>query len=110
PGDARRREAARTEAVLRQRRETIGTLVAEAERNPSRRVEAVRARLKQQLEELLEASPALDPQRLHQEAALLATKADIREELDRLSAHVAVIKAMLDGGGPVGRKLDFLRS
>jgi len=47
-------------------------------------------------------------ERLEQEAALLATKADIREELDRLSAHVEQARALLSAGGPVGRKLDFL--
>ena len=57
---------------------------------------------------LLEASQALDPQRLHQEAALLAVKADIREEIDRLHAHVAALRLLLDQGGPIGRKLDFL--
>ena len=49
-----------------------------------------------------------DPDRLHQEAILLATKADIREELDRLAAHVAQARKLIADGGPVGRKLDFL--
>ena len=57
---------------------------------------------------LLEASQRFDPDRLHQEAILLATKADIREELDRLAAHVAQARKLLADGGPVGRKLDFL--
>ena len=50
----------------------------------------------------------LDPDRLHQEAILIASKADIREELDRLAAHVAQIEGLLRTGGPVGRRLDFL--
>jgi uncharacterized protein (TIGR00255 family) len=57
---------------------------------------------------LLEAAPALDPARLHQEAALLATRADIREEIDRLTAHVAAARTYLAQGSPIGRQLDFL--
>ena len=48
------------------------------------------------------------PDRLHQEAILIASKADIREELDRLAAHVAQARHLIDAGGPAGRKLDFL--
>ena len=48
------------------------------------------------------------PDRLHQEAILIASKADIREELDRLVAHVAQARRLIDAGGPAGRKLDFL--
>jgi len=58
--------------------------------------------------ELLEASQRFDADRLHQEAIMLATKIDIREELDRLAAHVAQAKKLLADGGPIGRKLDFL--
>jgi uncharacterized protein (TIGR00255 family) len=65
-------------------------------------------RLRQQLEALLGQSPLPAPERLAQEAALLAAKADVREELDRLSAHVAAIRALIQAGGAVGRKLDFL--
>ena len=68
----------------------------------------MRARLRQQIALLLENISAFDPQRLHQEAVLLAVKADIREELDRLSAHVASARALLSNAGPVGRRLDFL--
>jgi uncharacterized protein (TIGR00255 family) len=49
-----------------------------------------------------------DPQRLHQEAVFLATKADIREELDRLHAHVAAARDLMGTGGAIGRRLDFL--
>ena len=56
----------------------------------------------------MDASPGLGEDRLMQEALLLATKADIREELDRLTAHVASARSLLSEGGPVGRKLDFL--
>jgi uncharacterized protein (TIGR00255 family) len=57
---------------------------------------------------LLDGTAALDRDRLHAEAALLATKADLREEIDRLKAHVAAARELLAKGGPVGRKLDFL--
>ena len=57
---------------------------------------------------LLDASSRFDSDRLHQEAILIATKADIREELDRLAAHVAQARKFLSGGGAVGRRLDFL--
>lgn len=87
---------------------TIARLTAEAESHPGRSVEAIRARLETQVRALLDASPALEPQRLHQEAALLAVRADIREEIDRLHAHVAALRDLLEQGGAIGRKLDFL--
>ena len=86
----------------------IEALTHEAETNPSRQPAAVREKLTQQIRTLTEAAPALDPDRLHQEAILLAAKADIREELDRLNAHTAAARSLLTVGGPVGRKLDFL--
>jgi uncharacterized protein (TIGR00255 family) len=57
---------------------------------------------------LLDASPALPEERLAQEAALLVARADIREELDRLAAHVAQARKLIAGGGAIGRRLDFL--
>ncbi len=69
---------------------------------------AVRARLEAQLQPLLEAVPALSEERLAQEVALIAGRADIREELDRLAAHIAAARDLVTAGGPVGRKLDFL--
>jgi len=56
----------------------------------------------------VENSDRFDPDRLHQEAILIATKIDVREELDRLTAHVAAATKMLRDGGAVGRRLDFL--
>jgi uncharacterized protein (TIGR00255 family) len=69
---------------------------------------AIAERLTQQLTALLGQSPLPGADRLAQEAALLASKADVREELDRLAAHVAAARALIQTGGPVGRKLDFL--
>jgi len=57
---------------------------------------------------LLDGSTRLDPDRLHQEAILIASKADVREELDRLASHVGQIDKLILQGGAVGRRLDFL--
>jgi uncharacterized protein (TIGR00255 family) len=95
-------------AVLDEQLGRIGTAVAAAEANPARRPEAIRARLAEQVAHLLDAAQGLDPQRLHQEAALLSARADIREELDRLTTHVAAARALLAEGGACGRRLDFL--
>ena len=106
--EARASEGRALEAVLRGHLDTIARLTKDAEAHPARGVDAIRERIAAQVALLLEASQALDPQRLHQEAALLAVKADIREEIDRLHAHVAALRLLLDQGGPIGRKLDFL--
>jgi uncharacterized protein (TIGR00255 family) len=87
---------------------TLERLVAAAEACPARQPEAIRARLESQVAALMGSAPALDPGRLHQEAALLAARADIREELDRLSAHIEAARTVLRDGGAVGRRLDFL--
>ncbi len=105
---ARREEGARIAAILLERIDEIAALTKAAEIHPGRSRDAILARLRQQVAELLEASPALSEERLAQEAMLLATKADIREELDRLVAHIAAARQLVAGGGPVGRKLDFL--
>ena len=70
--------------------------------------EAIKARIAEQVETLLGASERFDPDRLHQEAILIASKADIREELDRLASHVAQARKLIADGGAVGRRLDFL--
>jgi uncharacterized protein (TIGR00255 family) len=101
-------EGAALAAVLFQRLDRIAVLTTQADALPARQPDAVRARIKQQIMLLVENADAFDPQRLHQEAVLLAVRADIREELDRLCAHVAGARALLASGGPVGRRLDFL--
>lgn len=88
--------------------EAIDRLTAQAENDPSRHPAAIRKKLAEQVALLMDASANLDEQRLHMEAAFLAAKADIREELDRLGTHVASARALLEAGGPIGRKLDFL--
>lgn len=104
----RQSEGAHLATVLAARMDEIEALAREAGANPSRTPEAIEKRIADQVRTLLESAPALDPQRLHQEAVLLATKADIREELDRLNAHVGGVRALLSGTGAVGRKLEFL--
>ena len=104
----RAREGGALEVILGQRLSAMAQLVDAAESCPGRRPEAVRARLAQSVAALIEASATLDQTRLHQEAILLAAKADVREELDRLKAHVAAVHELLASGKPVGRRLDFL--
>ncbi len=104
----RRHEGEALGRVLDARLHEISQLVARAEAAPGRKPESIKARLAEQVANLLEASERFDADRLHQEAILLASKADIREELDRLVAHVAQASKMLRDGGAVGRRLDFL--
>ena len=106
--EMRRNEGDAIGKILTGRLSEIGELAARAEAAPGRKPEAIKARLAEKIAELLADSQRFDPDRLHQEALLLATKADIREELDRLTAHVAQGKKLLSAGGPIGRKLDFL--
>ena len=104
----RREEGATLGRVLSERLKQIAALAARAEAAPGRKPEAIKARLAEQVATLLSASTRFDSDRLHQEAIMLASKADIREELDRLASHVAQAQKLLADGGPVGRRLDFL--
>jgi uncharacterized protein (TIGR00255 family) len=94
--------------LLGARLDEVAALTAKAETAPGRRPEAVKARLAEQVAVLLGASDRFDADRLHQEAILIASKADIREELDRLGAHVAQARKLIGAGGAIGRRLDFL--
>lgn len=106
--DARRMEGQALGDLLLGHLDTIMALTERAEADPSREPAAIRARLGEQVRTLLETGAPLDEARLHMEAAFLASKADIREEVDRLKTHVASGRALLSAGGPAGRKLDFL--
>jgi uncharacterized protein (TIGR00255 family) len=106
--EMRRQEGSALKGVLTARLGEIAALADRAEKLPARQPEAIRARLAEQVAALLEQSERFDADRLHQEAILLATKADVREELDRLAAHVAQARNLIEQGGPVGRRLDFL--
>ncbi|HEV2550960.1 MAG TPA: YicC/YloC family endoribonuclease [Stellaceae bacterium] len=101
-------EGERLVPLLQARLADIAQLVGAAEDSAAAQPEALKARLRQNVAELLEASPALPPERLAQEAALLAAKADIREELDRLAAHIIAAQELLAEGGAIGRRFDFL--
>lgn len=104
----RHEEGAALGRVLSARLAEIVALAARADAAPGRKPEAVKARLAEQVATLLAASARFDSDRLHQEAIMIAAKADIREELDRLASHVAQVRRLLAEGGPIGRKLDFL--
>jgi uncharacterized protein (TIGR00255 family) len=104
----RRHEGEALGQVLTQRVKEIAALARQADAAPGRRPEAIKARIAEQVAMLIDASDRFDPDRLHQEAILIASKADIREELDRLASHVAQVERLIADGGPVGRRLDFL--
>ncbi|MBB3425320.1 uncharacterized protein (TIGR00255 family) [Rhizobium sp. BK312] len=106
--DMRRQEGDALGKVLLGHVATIEALTTTVERDPSRSPQQIAARLATQVSMLLDGSSGLDRDRLHAEAALLATKADLREEIDRLKAHVVAARDLISKGGPVGRKLDFL--
>ncbi|MEE2567186.1 YicC/YloC family endoribonuclease [Hyphobacterium marinum] len=103
---ARREEGAALAAILADILAEIETLTAKAASSAATRPEAIRDRLKARLDELL--GGEFPEERLAQEIAMLASKADVREEIDRLKAHIASARDLLAAGSPVGRKLDFL--
>jgi uncharacterized protein (TIGR00255 family) len=104
----RRREGRTLGEVLSQRMDEVEVLAKKAEASPGRKPEAIRARLAEQVAALLETSDRFDADRLNQEALLIAAKADVREELDRIASHVAQARELIGKGGPIGRRLDFL--
>lgn len=101
-------EGARLAVVLQGQLDEIDALVIQAEGCAVLDPAAIRERLRQQVAALIEAAPTLSDERLLQEAALIAAKADVREELDRLKAHLAAAREMLSSPQAVGRRLDFL--
>ncbi|MEA1674935.1 YicC/YloC family endoribonuclease [Nitrospirillum sp. BR 11163] len=105
---ARAAEGARLHAVLTGHLDEIASLTEAAASTAALQPATLRDKLKTQVQALLEAVPALPEERLAQEAALLIAKADVREELDRLRAHIAQARDMLAEGAAVGRRLDFL--
>jgi uncharacterized protein (TIGR00255 family) len=106
--EMRRREGEAIARILTTRLDEIAALTARAETAAGGRSNAVRQRIAEQVATLLEASDRFDRDRLHQEAVLIAARADVREELDRLAAHVEQAQSMMKTGGAVGRRLDFL--
>jgi uncharacterized protein (TIGR00255 family) len=104
----RRVEGAALAAILGERLAAIAALTQAVDESPARRPEAIALKLAQSVAALLEAGRGFDENRLYQEAVLIAAKADIREELDRLKTHVEAARELIANGGPVGRRLDFL--
>lgn len=105
---AREAEGAALRTLLEGHLDTISELTLKAEACPARQPDAIKLKLRENIERLLDNGSGFDEERLHTEALLLAAKADIREELDRLNAHVDAGKTLLASGDVIGRKLDFL--
>lgn len=95
-------------AVVSEQIDQVAALIAEADHIAAVLPHSLWARIKDQVEALVENTANFDIERLHQEAALLAVRADVREELDRLKAHVGHARELIANGGVVGRKFDFL--
>jgi uncharacterized protein (TIGR00255 family) len=104
---ARRNEGGKLAAILNEQMNGIDQLVQEAGKLAATQPAALRDRLMAQLKDVMD-NAQFSGDRLAQEVALLATRADVREELDRLNAHVQEARALLNSGDGVGRKLDFL--
>ncbi|WP_170432623.1 YicC/YloC family endoribonuclease [Ruegeria arenilitoris] len=104
----RRDEGQALASILSVQLDQIQTLTEQASELAERRKEAMADTLRQNLARVMENSQGADPDRVAQELALIAVKADITEELDRLAAHVVAARALLEQKAPVGRKLDFL--
>ncbi|WP_245579146.1 YicC/YloC family endoribonuclease [Inquilinus limosus] len=105
---ARLEEGGRLRDVLAAQIDHIAGLVGDARASAAAQPDALKARLKAQLDLLLEARPPLPEDRLAQELALLVGRCDVREELDRLDAHIGQARGLLAAGSGVGRRLDFL--
>ncbi|MBI4921358.1 MAG: YicC family protein [Devosia nanyangense] len=105
---ARQAEGQHLLAILSRQIDEIAALREQAAAHPGRSRDAILARLREQIADLVASGAGVSEERLAQEALLLATKADIREELDRLAAHIASARQLIAEGGPAGRKLDFL--
>ena len=107
-GHMRAAEGSRLQALLLDQLGEMERLRQKAGQCAAAQPDALRARLRSQLAELLGEVPGLSEDRLAQEAALLISRTDIREELDRFGAHIAAARDLLLAGGAVGRRLDFL--
>jgi uncharacterized protein (TIGR00255 family) len=109
--NARAAEGKALATVLEGHVDEIDGLCRRAGERAQAQIGVVRERFANQLGELLERAPALSEERFAQEVALLVGKADVREELDRLTAHIAQARSLLHEArpdNPVGRKFDFL--
>ncbi|HLY44467.1 MAG TPA: YicC/YloC family endoribonuclease [Stellaceae bacterium] len=105
---SRAEEGARLEAILSAQRTELAALVEAAAGCAAAQPAALRARLETLLGELAGLAPTMPEERVAQELAMLVSRADVREELDRLRAHIAQAGELLERGEAVGRQLDFL--
>lgn len=105
---SRKAEGNSLEQILTEQINQLEILVKKARNDPARSLDAIRERLKTTVEALLETNVPLDPQRLHIEAAFIATKVDVQEELDRLDGHIKAARSLISSEQPIGRRLDFL--
>jgi uncharacterized protein (TIGR00255 family) len=105
---ARAEEGGRLQAVLARHLDEIARLAEEARDCPAASPEAIRQKFEARIGEFLGNMAGVDPARLAQEAALLATRADVREELDRLFSHIKAAEDLLKSREAVGRRFDFL--
>ncbi|PPC86544.1 MAG: YicC family protein [Hyphomicrobium sp.] len=105
---ARRTEGDKLAAIITEQVKQIEALTSQVRASPSRTPDAIRARIEELVARLVDTSDSFDSARLHQEAVLAATRADVEEELARLQAHVSAAREILSESGAVGRKLDFL--
>ncbi|MEP4248842.1 YicC/YloC family endoribonuclease [Tateyamaria sp.] len=106
--DMRLSEGAALHSVLMDQLDQVASLTDEAADLAEARKSEVAATLKRNLARVLDNTDGADPDRVAQELALLAVKADVTEEIDRLHSHVDAARALLADAGAVGRKLDFL--
>ncbi len=104
----RRAEGEKLQDLVSAQLSQIASLAQQARDCPARSAETIRQKLTDQVAKLMETGTAFEADRLHAEAVMIAARADIQEELDRIDAHVAAGRDLLDTDGPVGRKFDFL--
>ena len=104
----RHEEGTRLENLVRLQIERIESMVAEAEQVSSSAPEALKGRIREQVAVLMADPAGLNPDRLHQEAVLAATRADVREELDRLRSHITAARELMNSRDGAGRRLEFL--
>lgn len=106
--ESRAQEGARLAAIVSGHLDEIAGLAASAATAAAASPQAIEARLREQVRALLKDDPVLSEDRLAQEVALLVVKGDLREEIDRLQAHVEAARELLADEDPVGRRFDFL--
>ncbi|WP_027258934.1 YicC/YloC family endoribonuclease [Leisingera aquimarina] len=104
----REAEGAALAQILNSQLEQVAALTAQAGERAEERKLKMAETLKTNLARVMDNADGADPDRVAQELALIAVKADVTEELDRLGAHVTAARDLLAKGGAVGRKLDFL--